>query len=911
MLKRYFFVLVLISLLVACNNNSQVKILKIKCQNLSDPVGIGDQKPTFSWIVKSDEQNERQTAYQVIVADNQQDINKNEGNVWDSGKINSGKSNGIIYDGKVLISSHKYYWKVRIWSRGGKSEYSSASTFTTAILHENEWQAKWIGEGLSIDPDNRNGFYYEPIRVDANGDSLKYNGKSLLLRKQITFSKPVTSALINVCGLGLYELMINGEKVGNKVLNPAKTNYAKMVLYDTYDVTDFLQKGENAIGIMLGNGWFNPIPKWWTWRMQWYGEKRAMLQMQLTFDDGTTQTLITDGSWKIAEGPVRKHCIYDGETYDATKEITGWDTPEFDDSLWANAKEISAPKGELMTQEMPAIKKNETLKPVSVNYPENSMALVDFGQNFSGWIRIKLHGTKGDSIVFRYAEQQKGGMLDVTSNNRAVVKDVYIAKGDETEIYEPRFTYHGFQFVEISGLDYQLAENDIEGIVVHSAVEPVGTFECSNEDINKIHNAVLWSQRANLMGFPTDCPQRDERLGWLGDAHIISEEAIYNFDMQSFYKKWLDDIRINQETSGDINFISPRTIYEGPAVSWSTGYLLIVWYNYLYYGNKSILKEHYDSMKEYVDFLSTLAEDNILPKDKYGDWLSTDEGWERGLPMLNSTAFYYYATTILTKVALVLDKTDDVQNYTDLAENIKTAFNKKYYDSTKHNYGAGSQYENAMPLFLNLVPENDKSAVLNSLINDIMAKREKHLTTGMLGTKYMMELLSREGKNDVAWALATQNTYPGWIDMLDGFNTLSEKWNSKVRTSHNHIMFGSIDSWFYKYLAGIQADEKNAGFQHIVIKPCVPEDLDWVKASLNTVKGKVASEWYRSADEFILRITVPFGSEATVYVPSQSEEVKEGDIAANDATRVSFLKMDGDYAVFNVGSGEYKFISRL
>lgn len=910
---KLLFLLPMIFILSACNNGSNLKIFDLKCQSTMEPIGIGEEQPSFSWKVESDERNDKQSAYQIIVADNQRNIKNGQGNIWDSGKINSAKSHGVTYDGKSLLSNQKYFWKVRVWNNSGESsKYSQEATFITAILKPDNWQAKWIGEGISIDPDNELGYYKEPVEIDANGDSLKYNGNSLLLRKSFSFKKPVRSALVNVCGLGMYELSINGKEVGDKLLNPAKTNYKEVVLYDTYDVTDFFKKGENVMGIILGNGWFNPIPKWWSWRMQWYGEKRAILQMQLTFGDGTTDMFIADESWKMAEGPVQHHCIYDGETYDATKEIPGWDTPGFDDSSWKNVKEIIAPKGKLMAQEMPAIKHTQTLKPISITDPEKGLALVNFGQNFSGWIKIKLNGAKGDTVVIRYAEQQKDGMLDVTSNLRALAKDIYICKGEKDEIYQPRFTYHGFQFVEISGLDYQLAENDIEGIVVHSAVDPVGNFECSNGDINKIHNAVLWSQRANLMGMPTDCPQREERLGWMGDAHIISEEAIYNFDMESFYKKWLRDVKLNQEPSGDIPYIAPRNIPEGPAFSWSIGYHLIVWYNYQYYGDNTILMEHYSSMKKYVDFLSSLATDNILPKDKYGDWLSVADGWDRGLPMLNSTAVYYYATTILVKVARELNNKEDVQKYTALAEAIKKAFNQEYYDSDKKIYGTGSQYENAFPLFLNLVPETEKEAVLKNLVDDIMVKHEEHLTTGMLGTKYMMELLSREGRSDVAWTLATQTTYPSWLDMLDGFNTLSEKWNSHVRTSHNHIMFGSIDSWFYKFLAGIQIDEKQPGFQNIIIKPCIPKDLEWVKASVNTVKGKASVEWHQSAEGYTLKITIPFGSQATVYIPAKNiEEVKEGETSAKEATGVSFSEMEGNYAVFKVGSGEYDFISHL
>ncbi len=465
MLKKQLILLSLVSLFLACNNTLKINISGMKCQDLSEPVGIGEQQPMLSWKTESNERNDKQTAYQVIVADNKQDIDKNKGSVWDSGKIGSAKPYGVAYNGKALLSSCKYYWKVRVWGKHGKSGYSPAATFTTAILNENEWQAKWIGEGLSTDPDNKNGFYYQPVTIDANGDSLKYNANSLLLRKQVEFSKPVKSATINVCGLGLYELSINGKGVGDKILNPAKTNYTKMVLYDTYDVTGLLHEGKNAIGIMLGNGWFNPTPKWWNWRMQWHGEKRAMLQMQLIFEDGASQMLITDGSWKIAEGPVRHNCIYDGETYDATKEIENWDTPGFDDSSWKNAREILAPKGMLMAQEIPAIKKTEVLKPASIKPTKDGKILVDFGQNFTGWARIKLHGAAaGDSIVLRYAEQEKDGELDCSTNRDALMQNIYIAKGGEKKFMNPGLLITAFSLLKLAAWVISYLKMTLKGL---------------------------------------------------------------------------------------------------------------------------------------------------------------------------------------------------------------------------------------------------------------------------------------------------------------------------------------------------------------------------------------------------------------------------------------------------------------
>ena len=683
-----------------------------------------------------------------------------------------------------------------------------------------------------------------------------------------------------------------------------------MVLYDTYDISGLLIKGKNALGIELGNGWFNPLPKWWSWRMQWFGEKRAFLQMHITFKDGSTQDITTDDSWKLSEGPVRRHCIYDGEIYDATKEIEGWNRPGFNDSDWEYAKTVNPPPGKLTAQIMPAIQRIEILKAVSVTYPKSNVSLIDFGQNFSGWIRIKVKAHKGDSIVIRYAEDKKDGMLDPTTNHMLKVKDIYIGKDEKEITYEPHFTYHGFQYAEVSGLNYQVLPEDIEGIVVHSAVEPIGTFECSNENINKIHKTVLWSQRSNLMGYPTDCPQREERLGWLGDAHITAEEAISNFDMNLFYAKWLNDIKVNQDPTGDIPFIAPRPISEGPAFSWSSGYHLIVWYHYLNYGDKKILADHFNSMKRYVDFLSTMANGYILPNDKYGDWASPIRDKKKSGPLSTSTGYYYYITSILAKTAQILGYTEEAKNYGLLAENIKKAFNQHYYNVEKHSYDDGSQFANSFALFLCMASEKEKEGVLKNLVHDILNTNQVHLTTGILGTKYLLELLTLQGRSDIAWMLAIQTTYPSWINMLEGRTTLSEHWKEGGMNSHNHVMFGSIDSWFYKTLAGIQTDENAPGYKRIVIKPFIPADLSWVKASIKTIRGNIQVEWTKKQTDYTMNVNVPVGSEATVYVLANKQE--QVDKMTNSSGQcVTFLKMEGNYAVFRVVSGKYSFVSHI
>ena len=414
------------------------------------------------------------------------------------------------------------------------------------------------------------------------------------------------------------------------------------------------------------------------------------------------------------------------------------------------------------------------------------------------------------------------------------------------------------------------------------------------------------------MGYPTDCPQREERLGWIGDAHVVAEAGIYNFEMNEFYKKWLDDIRVNQDTTnGYIPYIAPRPVSNGdPAFSWSCGYHLVAWYHYLYYGDVKILDDNYEAMKKYVDYLSSLADEYILPNDKYGDWVSPLDGWERGTPSSISTGYYFYVSSIVSKSAEILGFTEDANNYGILSESIKEAFHKHFFNMEKKQYEKGSQFSNSFALFLGLVPESEKEAVLNNLVNDIVNTQNTHLTTGILGTKYMVEVLARESRNDIAWALATQTTFPSWIDMLKNKTTLSERWDKSG--SSNHVMLGSIDSWFYNSLAGIQVKEDFPGFGEFVIKPYLPDDLSWVKASVKTVKGTIKSKWTKNGQNYNLQIKIPFGTEAIVYVLTNDlSNITEGDQPAEQADNVEFLKMENNYAVYKVGSGDYNFNSPL
>ena len=936
------------------SQNSIIEIVWLKCQSAISPVGVDSPAPKFSWLLESRERGQRQIAYQILVSDNLEDLGRDNGNLWDSGMIRSGQTNAVRYGGKPLASNQTYCWKVKVWDRDGKpSAFSEPASFTTGILDSASWQASWIGRGDGGDPVNADGYYVfnkdrlllgadyvegtESTEYDKdsftfdgdrtsivhvcglgryemtiNGERSTYDENAMLLRKSITLSKPVSKALVHVCGLGLYELTINGQRVGKKVFNPAKTNYSKTVLYDTYEVSALLKEGANVLGLMVGNGWFNSLPKRWNWRAPWYGEKRALLQMHVTDAEGASLMIGSDNSWKVADGPVRRNCHYDGETYDANREVVGWDKPGFDDSAWASAKTVKPPRGQLFSQAMPAIERTGLLKPASVTQLDGGKSLVDFGQNFAGWIRVRLKAKKGDIVEFRYAEDLKDGMLDTMKNHDAEATDRYIAKGGGLESFEPRFTQHGFQYVEVSGLDYPLQAEDIEGVDVHSAVEPAGTLDCGDEGIGRIHTAVLRTQLNNLMGYPSDCPQRAERLGWLGDAHLTAEEAIHNFDMDRFYSKWLRDIRRNQEPSGNVSFIAPWQLMEGSAPSFSSGYHLVTWYHYLYYGDTSVLEDNFEAFKRHVNFLSSRTENDILPTDKYGDWLSEVEGWKKSLPEITSTGFYYYMIEITAKIAKILGRADDTEQYETLAGRVKEAFNRRFFNPAGHCYEDGSQFTNGFPLFLGLVPAEERAAVLANLVDDIVNKQGGHLTTGIFGLKYVMELLSREGSGDVAWLLATQDTYPSWLHMLKGRTTLTEKWTVEgTGWSGNHIMRGSVDSWFYKELGGIKVDEDAPGYGRVNVKPFMPAGLPWAKVMLKTVKGEFRSEWAQSPEGIELKVRIPVGVEAMVHVRADTpKQVSEGGLPAEKADGVTFIKMDAGHAVFQVLSGEYVFVSK-
>src|ERR1017187_5321212 len=884
--------------------DSSLDVSGLHCEYQPDPVGVDTVHPQLGWHLESIGPGAHQSAYQVLVATTPEMLARDQGDLWNSGRVKSGDSMHVPYRGSALCSRLRYYWKACVWDESGhRSNWSRPAFWEMGLLRQEDWQGRWIGSGPTQEPRPASGFFKSTNELSQVNQQVEVDGRSTLLRKTFVLYKPVLQARLYVTGLGYYELSCNGRRIGDHVLAPAKTNYRKWVLYDTYDLTARLGPGTNAMGIMLGNGWFNPYPKWWEpYRMQWFGSKRALVQLHVEYADGSPEVIVSDRSWKAAPGPVLYSCVYDGEIYDAEQELPNWHQAEMNDARWIPVNVVEPPGGILVSHLMPPIKVIEHLPAIAVTHPKPGIQVFDFGQNFAGWARLSVSGPRGTRIHLRYAEDvRKDGSLDVTSNEKAEAADTYVMKGERVEVYEPRFTFHGFRYVELTGFPGEPELTNLVGCVVHTDCAITGSFVCGNELLNRIHRATVWSQRSNLMGYPMDCPQRDERLGWFGDAMVSMEEALFNFDMPVFYGHWLNGVRLNQNgTNGDISIVSPRPyIPDEPDPTWSSAYLVMTWQYYVHYGDREFLSQQFDAMKRYVDYLGTQATNHILPKYWIGDWGTIVDGWKEGEPVSGVTAFYYYDARIVAKAARALGRVAEANKYEALAKQIRKSFNRRFFDPHKKEYEAGTQFSNAFPLFLGLADSADEPAVLEHILRDL-ERRKWHFNVGVLGAKYLVEALTQHGQSAAAYTLATQTGYPSWAHLLEGGRTtLSEFWD--LHGSHNHVMLGSIDGWLNRNLAGIQTDEHHPGFEHFFIRPFVPKSLTFVKANIETVRGPIAVSWENTNGIFKLSVSVPANSSATIHVPAKSRK----SVQSQPALRSE--RFENGAAVYNVGSGAYLF----
>ena len=807
---------------------------------------------------------------------------------------------------------------------------------TVAIVTDDQWRSAVKGktgwnERVFDDAD------WKPAEILGQAGMLPWNKVSMpadeerrlparMLRREFNVAADVKRATAYICGLGYYELSLNGQKVGDHVLDPGYTDYSKRVLYATYDVTDRLVHGPNAVGVQLGNSRFYAPRVKAPFKTIDYGYPKLLCEIHVDFADGSRQTIVTDGSWKLTtKGPIRANNDYDGEDYDARMEMAGRDKPGFDDSSWQAADLVTPPTGKLAAQMNEPIKITKTIQPKTITQLQDDLYVYDLGQNMVGWVRLKVQGPRGTKVTLRFAESlHEDGTLSVENMRSCKVTDTYILKGDGVEVYEPRFTYHGFRYVELRGFPGKPDLSTIEGHVAHSSVERRGNFTCSNELINRIYHNIIWGIRGNLRSIPTDCPQRDERHGWLGDIATEARAEMFDFNMACFFTKWLNDIADSQTEEGSVPNVAPAfwPMYSDN-VTWPSAYLIIPGHLYEQYGDKRVLERHFDRLALWMDYMSRFLEDGIMPRDTYGDWCVPPESPElihskdparKTNGTLLGTTYFYNNLQLMAHYADILDRPADAARFRKLAATIKDAFNKRFFDADKAQYDNGTQTSCVLPLSFGMVPESHRQAVFDRLVDNIMNVTGGHLATGLIGGQWLMRALSDNGRPDVAYTIATQKAYPSWGYMAEkGATTIWELWNgdtaNPAMNSRNHLMLvGDLGIWFYEYLAGIQADGAKPGFKHIIMKPVPVEGLSFARASHESLYGTISSDWEIEGDQFVWNVQVPPNTTATVYVPtSKPAGVTESGKPAAEAEGVKFVGAKDGRAVYEVGSGQYQF----
>jgi alpha-L-rhamnosidase len=1042
----------ILALLGACANNlfAGISVTHLRCEHMENPQGIDAASPRLSWQLESGERDVKQSAYQILVASSEKILAKDQGDLWDGGKISSDDSVLISYAGKNLSSREACFWKVRVWDANGKmSAWSKPASWTMGILNPADWgAAKWIGQD-GVDSTNvLSGTFWvwfpegEPEKsapVETNyfrkvvafpagkkikqaifeytGDdecrgfidqfdlgarnnmkTVKWNnittrvepGKSYVfglvgrnvgeqpnpagvigkitvefsdgevwniatdeswkvaktgdagwntlafadakwvaaknlgpaestgdwsaprtsesrrlaarhLRKEFSVEKKISRATVSFCGLGLSELYVNGNKIGDAVLSPAFAQYDKRSFYVTYDVTKNLSRGANALGVILGNGrYYADRSKTYAGTVS-FGWPKLLLNLRIEYTDGSSQEIVSDESWELTtDGPILANNDFDGEEYDARKEFSGWSKTGFADAKWNTPQIVAAPAGVLSAQMQEPIRVTETLKPISVKELSPGVFIFDMGQNMVGWCRIHVRGKAGDAVMLRHAETLKSdGSLYMANLRGAEVTDVYTLRGGGGETWEPRFITHGFRFVEVTGWPGKPDLNSLEGRVVNDDLPSAGNFACSNELLNKIYHNIVWGTRGNYRSMPTDCPQRDERQGWLGDRSEECKGEAYLFDISTIYSKWRQDMADAQRANGSIPDVAPSywPIYSDN-VTWPSSAIIIPSALERQFGDTASIAKNYDSAKAWMEHMLTFANGNIISKDSYGDWCvppeeaslihSKDPARQTDKALL-ATSYFYYDLCLMEKYASSLGKFSEAERWKSLAADYKKSFNAKFLDREKGQYSNGTQTSCVLPLAFGLVPDDMKEKIFAKLVANIDNVTKGHIGTGLIGGQYLNRVLSDHGRADLCYTIVAQKDYPSWGYMVEqGATTVWELWNGNTAepsmNSGNHVMLvGDLVVWFYEYLAGIAP--ASPGFKTIKMQPHPVGDLKFVKATHNSPYGKISSEWHRDGNRFSWDVEIPANTTATVFVPGQTEQ--------------------------QLGSGKYHFVAEL
>jgi alpha-L-rhamnosidase len=879
-----------------------VSILALRVEYKQNPIGIDILKPRLSWQLQSDRRNVVQSAYQIQVAMTQPDLVAGRKLVWDSNRITSAESIHRVYEGPPPRSGQRYYWRVRVWDEhGSNSSWSEPAFWEMGLLSPSDWKANWI----------------EP--------NLKEVDSCPMLRGVFALNGAVRQARAYVTSHGLYELHLNGQRVGNQLFTPGWTSYNKRLQYQTYDITSLLRRGENVAGAVLGNGWYRGNIGF-SGQRSFYGDHLALLlQIQVEYMDGRQEVIVSDGKWKATTGPIQMSEIYQGENYDARAEMNGWDAPNYSDKEWSSVKVTNHRKDLLVSPPGPPVTKHEEITPIAIIRTPAGEVVADMGQNMVGWVRLKVQGQAGTVITLQHAEvlDKKGNFY--TDNLRAAKQAIqYTLKGGPVETFEPHFTFQGFRYVSVHGYQGELTPQSLTGIVIHSEMPPAGDFETSNALINKLQHNIVWGQKGNFLDVPTDCPQRDERLGWTGDAQVFCRTAAFNMDVASFYTKWLKDVAADQLESGSVPYVIPDVLSvkgkpAGGAAGWADVAVIIPWTMYLTYGDKRLLGEQYESMAKWIEYMRTRAGDDYIWDGDYhfGDWLAFATtrpdypGATTGKDLI-ATAFFAHSTDLMQRIANVLGKQNDAQRYGDLFNKIRNAFQREFV-TERGRVGEDTQTAYVLALQFDLLPERLRPIAAERLARDVRSR--KHLTTGFLGTPYICHVLSRYGYLEEAYMLLNRDQYPSWLyPVKQGATTIWERWDGQKpdgsfqdpgMNSFNHYAYGAVGDWMYEVVAGIDIDFAAPGYRRILIQPQPGGGLTHVKARHATMYGGVATDWQISDNQFRLAVDIPANTSATVRLPKAVlDKVSE---SGNSLTESFKGTQVGDVVVVEIGSGRYLF----
>lgn len=851
----------LLWLLSSCNRQD-MQVYDLRCEYLENPVALENLTPLLSWKLQSGKDGKSQSAYQVLAASRPELLMEGKADLWDSGKMLSSQSLQVQYKGEKLSSRQDIYWKVRVWDEQDKpADWSEAAYWSMGLLHSNDWKAQWIA------------YHEDPAPHSTTTYPAPY------FRKTFATGKSIRRAKAYVCGLGFYEMYLNGQKVGDQVLAPAVTNYdrralqhilyhyddqsTQRVLYNAFDVTGLLKDGKNTIGVILGNGWYNQRSRTVEGDM-WYDTPRLLLQLEMEYADGTTETIATDGSWKCITGPLLYDAIFTGEIYDARLEIENWNDNSSDDTNWKQAITVRPPTGSLHAQLAPYDKITRVLIPDFKGRINDSTYLYTLPEMISGWVELDVVGEAGSQVKLRFISEEEDDYGQV---------DTYILKGNVKETWEPRFTWHAFRYIEVI-TPVALDENSLRVKVVNTEPAETSSFACSNEFFNTIHDAYILTQKGNFHGsISSDCPHR-ERLAYTGDGQVIVESSLFTFDMTQFYRKWftdMDDAR--NKKSGYVPHTAPFA-GGGGGPAWGSAYVIMPWAYFCYYGDTTLLKEHYEGMKQWVEYLSTRTDDRgIVVREEpngwcLGDWCAP-ERIEIPEPLVN-TAYYYHCADLLSKIAHILGKEEDYGQFCRLKEKIKSDYNTVFFNTETNHYWEGRQGADVFPLAFGMVPDQKKGDVFNALVAHLESI-DNHFDTGILATPLLLKVLTDNNRAGLAYRLMNQRSFPGFGYLLDEkYTCLWETWDGNA--SLDHPMFGSVIAWFYQSLAGIRYDDKRPGMKHIVIAPQMINELAWCKASWNSLYGIIRSEWKKQDNGFELTVEIPVNTTATVYLPNQEND---------------------------------------